>query len=82
MPMQYTVISKVVKNEKFSVENFRYFSNFCSKHRLWVHVRTAYIKVGFEGVYFTRTCFPDAQLTGRVALLLQEEASFNTKANI
>ena len=29
------------KNRKFSVALFRYFSYFCSKHRLWVHVRTA-----------------------------------------
>ena len=35
MPMQYTEIFKVVKNE-----NFR----FSSKHRLWVHVRTASVR--------------------------------------
>ena len=40
MPMQYTEIFKVVKND-ISVEIFCYFSYFCSKHRLWVHVRTA-----------------------------------------
>ena len=31
LPMQYTVIFKVVNNEN------QYFSYFCSKHRLWVH---------------------------------------------
>ena len=29
------------KKWKFSDKNFRYFSYFCSKHRLWVLVRTA-----------------------------------------
>ena len=29
------------KNWKFSHKKLRYFSNFCSKHRLWVLVRTA-----------------------------------------
>ena len=29
------------KNWKFSDKNLWYFSCFCSKHRLWVHVRTA-----------------------------------------
>ena len=29
------------KNSKFSVENVCYFSYFGSKHRLWVHIRTA-----------------------------------------
>ena len=34
IPIQYTEIFKVVKNEKFSSEKFGYFSYFCSKHRL------------------------------------------------
>ena len=29
------------KNWKFSDKKFDIFSYFCSKHRLWVHVRTA-----------------------------------------
>ena len=29
------------KKRKFSAEIFLYFSYFCSKHRLWVHVITA-----------------------------------------
>ena len=29
------------KNENFELNFFLYFSYFCSKHRLWVHVRTA-----------------------------------------
>ena len=29
------------QNWKFSDKKFWYFSYFCSKHRLWVHVRTA-----------------------------------------
>ena len=29
------------KNWKFSDKNLWYFSNFCSKHRLWVLIRTA-----------------------------------------
>ena len=30
-----------IKNWKFSDKNLKYFSYFCSKHRLWVLVRTA-----------------------------------------
>ena len=29
------------KNLKFSDKKLRYFSHFCSKHRLWILVRTA-----------------------------------------
>ena len=29
------------KKENFQIKKFRYFSYFCSKHRLWVPVRTA-----------------------------------------
>ena len=76
----------------FSRKFLLFFSYFCSKHRLWVHVLEPhrrgeavltsthnlcfgakirkigiplhnpvllYIKVGFKGVYITRTCFPD-----------------------
>ena len=39
MPMQYTEIFSVVKNETF-IRKKKKFSYFCSKHRLWVHVRT------------------------------------------
>ena len=36
-------------------------SNFCSKHRLWVHVRTAlFYYMECEGVNIARACFPDA----------------------
>ena len=31
----------ISKNWKFSDKTLRYFSNFCTKHRLWVLVRTA-----------------------------------------
>ena len=41
LPMHYTEIFKVVKNEKFQKKIFYIFLIFCSKHRLWVHVRTA-----------------------------------------
>ena len=30
-----------VKNDNFQIIFFLYFSYFCSKHRLWVHVRNA-----------------------------------------
>ena len=30
-----------IKNWTFQIKKLWYFSNFCSKHRLWVHVRTA-----------------------------------------
>ena len=39
-PMQYTAIFTAV-NITISVIFFRLFSYFCSKHILWVHVRTA-----------------------------------------
>ena len=42
MPMQYTDIFKVIKNENFQ----------CKPHFF-------YIRVGFQGLYFSRTCFPD-----------------------
>ena len=38
MPMQYTENFFCSKNSKFHCNFFLYF---CSKHRLWVHVRTA-----------------------------------------
>ena len=41
--------SKVVKIE-ISVD-FVYFSNFCSKHRMWVHVRTASTRRGGSNEY-------------------------------
>ena len=40
LPMQYTEIFSAVKIE-ISSEKFGYFCYFCSKHRLWEHVRTA-----------------------------------------
>ena len=41
MPVQYTAIFYGCKNDNFQIIFFGYFSYFCSKHRLWVHVRTA-----------------------------------------
>ena len=49
------------------------FLIFAPKHRLWVLVRTAssgipihtpvcYVKVGYEGVYISWTCFPDGRM--------------------
>ena len=92
IPMQYTEFFFVVKMKIFTRKK-RHFSYVRSKHRLWVHVRTAslgriptiyyvlgqkirkigiypripqffYIKVGFNGVYFSWTCFPDGISTG------------------
>ena len=40
MSMQYTAIFHGCKNG----EKMLYFSYFCSKHRLWVHVRTASLR--------------------------------------
>ena len=39
----YLNILKILqpKPENFQIKKFRYFSYFCSKHRLWVLVRTA-----------------------------------------
>ena len=41
MSVQYTAIFHGCKNYNFQMKFFLYFSYFCSKHRLWVHVRTA-----------------------------------------
>ena len=40
-PMQYTAIFQGCKNDNLQMKKMLYFSYFCSKHRLWVHVRTA-----------------------------------------
>ena len=39
----YSNILKILqpKQENFQIKKFLYFSYFCSKHRLWVLVRTA-----------------------------------------
>ena len=41
----YSNILKILppKNENFQIKFFWYFSYFCSKHRLWVLVRTIYV---------------------------------------
>ena len=39
--MQYTEIFKVLKMKIFNIKLLIFFSYFCSKHRLWIHVRTA-----------------------------------------
>ena len=39
--MQYTEIFGALKIGNFQLKNF---DIFCSKHRLWVHVRTAWLK--------------------------------------
>ena len=41
LPMQYTEIFLALKIENFQLKNFDIFLIYCSKHRLWVHVRTA-----------------------------------------
>ena len=40
-PTQYTAIFHGCKNDDFQLNYFYFFSYFCSKHILWVHVRTA-----------------------------------------
>ena len=39
-PMQHTAVFHGCKNGNFQLIFFLPFSYFCSKHRLWVHVRT------------------------------------------
>ena len=41
MSVQYTAIFHGCKNDNFQMKFFNIFLNFCSKHRLLVHVRTA-----------------------------------------
>ena len=43
-PIQYTLIFHGCKNDNFFFFFFLLFSYFCSKHRLWVHVRTASLR--------------------------------------
>ena len=43
-PMQYTAIFHGCKSVNFKMIFLKYFSYFCSKHRLWVHVRTASVR--------------------------------------
>ena len=44
MPVQYTAIFHGCKNGNFQMKNCDIFSYFCSKHRSWVHVRTASVR--------------------------------------
>ena len=44
MSVQYTAIFHGCKNDNFHMIFFLYFSYFCSKYRLWVHVRTASVR--------------------------------------
>ena len=44
MSVQYEAISKSEKNDIFICKNAIYYFYFCSKHRLWVHVRTASLR--------------------------------------
>ena len=39
LAMQYTEIFLALQIENFQLNNFEIFLIFCSKHRLWVHVR-------------------------------------------
>ena len=41
MSVQYTALFHGCKNDNFQMIFFYIFFYFCSKHRLWVHVRTA-----------------------------------------
>ena len=41
MPMRHGAIFKGCEYDNFSDGNFLYFSIFCSKHRLWIDVKTA-----------------------------------------
>ena len=43
LPMQYKEAFKVLKHDNFQQEKIDIFS-FCSKHRLWLQVRTASIE--------------------------------------
>ena len=56
-----------------SVENFRYFSYFCSKHRLWIQGGILFRDCGFKGVYFSGTYFGNILPVG-VSLALQRLA--------
>ena len=43
-PMQYTAILYGCENDNFQLIFCDYLSYFCSKHILWVHVRTASLR--------------------------------------
>ena len=38
------ILKKTPKNENFYIKILIFFSNFCSKHRLWVVIRTASVR--------------------------------------
>ena len=46
MPMQYTAnFNGACKDDNFQLKFFGYFFfYFCSKHRLWVHIRSALMR--------------------------------------
>ena len=44
MSVQYTAIFHGYKNDYFQLKNCDFFPYLCSKHRLWVHVRTASVR--------------------------------------
>ena len=46
-PMQYTAIFHGCENVHFQMGFFKHFSYFCSKHRSWVHFRTASVSSMF-----------------------------------
>ena len=54
-PVQYKAIFHGCKNENFQLNFFILFSYFCSKHILWVHVRTASLRK--EMFEFTQLSF-------------------------
>ena len=75
MPIQYTEIFKNVKKENFQLKNLMFFLIFAPNIDCWYTLEPPrqkirklgipripqfrYIKVGFKGVYITRTCFRD-----------------------
>ena len=59
MSVQYEAISKSGKNDFFRSKNVTFFLNFCCKHRLWVHVRTASVRGGSNE-------FPQSMFTAKI----------------
>ena len=82
LPMQYTEIFLSCKNRKC---NFSAEAVLTSTHNLGFGAKIRkvypckpqffYIRVGFKGVFFARTCYPDAQFT----LILEDDDQYNMK---
>ena len=73
LPMQYTESFISLKKEKFIGKKLAVLTsthNLCFGAKIRkickpLYTPVCYIKVGFEGVYISRACFPDVKASGQ-----------------